>query len=132
MPTKYLSHLKGRSNRGEFDFPVNEAYYFMVEDRAYYAETIKERYIVNKPLNELEEELDPAQFFRIKRDYIVNRQAVLHYSYLENGKYIVTLNNPTHYEIIIPRVRFQEFVEWLRPSNTTTDVNQPVTPNDIN
>ncbi|GAB3962633.1 hypothetical protein GCM10028805_64150 [Spirosoma harenae] len=110
----YLSYLKGKSDLGELDFPVNEAYYFTVEDRSYFAETIKERYMVNKTINELEAELDPTQFFRIKRDYIVNRQAVLHYSYWENGKYIVTLNNPTRYEIVVPRVRMQEFREWLQ------------------
>lgn len=114
VPSKYLSYLKGKGNQGEFDFPVNEAYYFTVEERAYYAETIKERYMINKTINELEAELDPTQFFRIKRDYIVNRQAVLHYSYWENGKYIVTLNNPGHHEIIVPRVRMQEFREWLQ------------------
>ncbi|GAB4030562.1 hypothetical protein GCM10028809_23970 [Spirosoma gilvum] len=112
--TNYLNYLKGKGKQGEFDFPVNEAYYFTVEDRAYYAETVKERYMVSKTINELEAELDPAQFFRIKRDYIVNRQAVLHYSYWENGKYIVTLNNPDHHEIIVPRVRMQEFREWLQ------------------
>ena len=115
VPTStYLSYLKGKSNLGELDFPVNEAYYFTVEERSYFAETIKERYMVNKTINELEAELDPTQFFRIKRDYIVNRQAVLHYSYWENGKYIVTLNNPGRYEIIVPRVRMQEFREWLQ------------------
>ena len=70
--------------------------------------------MVSKTLNELETELDPTQFFRIKRDYIVNRQAVLHYSYWENGKYIVSLNTPDQHEIIVPRVRMHEFREWLQ------------------
>ncbi|QMW02830.1 LytTR family DNA-binding domain-containing protein [Spirosoma foliorum] len=113
-PSPYLSYIKGKSNLGEIDFPVNEAYYFTVEDRFYYAETLKERYMVSKTLNDLETELDPTQFFRIKRDYIVNRQAVLHYSYWENGKYIVTLNTPDHHKIIVPRVRMHEFREWLQ------------------
>ncbi|GAB4049114.1 hypothetical protein GCM10028810_38170 [Spirosoma litoris] len=113
-PSPYLSYLKGKNNLGEIDFPVNEAYYFTVEDRFYYAETLKERYMVSKTLNDLETELDPTQFFRIKRDYIVNRQAVLHYSYWENGKYIVTLNTPDHHKIIVPRVRMHEFREWLQ------------------
>lgn len=110
----YLSYLKGKSALGEIDFPVNEAYYFTVEERFYYAESLKGRYLVGKTLNELETELDPTQFFRIKRDYIVNRQAVLHYSYWENGKYIVTLNSPNQHEIIVPRVRMHEFREWLQ------------------
>ncbi len=110
----YLSYLKGKSALGEIDFPVNEAYYFTVEDRFYYAESLKGRYLVGKTLNELETELDPTQFFRIKRDYIVNRQAVLHYSYWENGKYIVSLNTPDQHEIIVPRVRMHEFRDWLQ------------------
>ncbi|GAB4008380.1 LytTR family transcriptional regulator [Spirosoma sp. KCTC 42546] len=113
-PSIYLTYLKGKNALGEIDFPVNEVYYFTVEERFYYAESLKGRYLVGKTLNELETELDPTQFFRIKRDYIVNRQAVLHYSYWENGKYIVTLNNPDHHEIIVPRVRMHEFREWLQ------------------
>ncbi|MVM30727.1 LytTR family transcriptional regulator [Spirosoma sp. HMF4905] len=113
-PSLYLSYLKGKNAQGELDFPVNEVYYFTVEDRFYYAESLKERYLVSKTLNELEAELDPTQFFRIKRDYIVNRQAVLHYSYWENGKYIVRLNTPDQHKIIVPRVRMHEFREWLQ------------------
>ncbi len=112
--SSYLTYLKGKSALGEIDFPVNEVYYFTVEDRFYYAESIKERYMVSKTLNELDTELDPTQFFRIKRDYIVNRQAILHYSYWENGKYIVNLNTPDQHEIIVPRVRMHEFKEWLQ------------------
>ena len=112
--SSHLSYLKGKSALGEIDFPVNEAYYFTVEERFYYAESLKGRYLVGKTLNELEAELDPAQFFRIKRDYIVNRQAVLHYSYWENGKYIVNLNTPDQHEIIVPRVRMHVFREWLQ------------------
>lgn len=113
-PSPYISYLKGKNALGEIDFPVNEVYYFTVEERFYYAESLKGRYLVGKTLNELDTELDPNQFFRIKRDYIVNRPAVLHYSYWENGKYIVTLNTPDHHEIIVPRVRMHEFREWLQ------------------
>lgn len=123
--SSYLSYLKGKSALGEIEFPVNEAYYFTVEERFYYAESLKGRYLVGKTLNELETELDPTQFFRIKRDYIVNRQAVLHYSYWENGKYIVNLNTPDQHEIIVPRVRMHEFREWLQGR----DANKPETAN---
>jgi hypothetical protein len=114
VSSTHLAHLKGKNALGELDFPVNEVYYFTIEDRFYYAELAKGRYMVTKTLNELETELDPAMFFRIKRDYIVNRQAVLNYAYWENGKYIVRLNTLDRYEIIVPRARMQEFREWLQ------------------
>ncbi|GAB3784905.1 hypothetical protein GCM10028818_45610 [Spirosoma horti] len=114
LPSPFLSYLKGKNLLGELDFPVNDVYYFTIEERFYYAELAKGRYMISKTLNELEAELDPTQFFRIKRDYIVNRQAVLNYAYWENGKYIVRVNTPEGHDIIVPRARMQEFREWLQ------------------
>ncbi|MCK8492464.1 MULTISPECIES: LytTR family DNA-binding domain-containing protein [Spirosoma] len=125
--SNYLSHMKGKNQHGELDFPVEDVYFFTIEDRYYYAQLEKGQYLVAKTLNELETELDPSRFFRIKRDYIVNRQAVLNYAYWENGKYIVRLNTPDRHEIVVPRARMQEFREWLqgngqRPyADTSTD-----------
>jgi DNA-binding LytR/AlgR family response regulator len=113
-PSAYLSYLKGKNAFGELDFPVSEVYFFTIEDRSYYAELAKGRYAVTKTLNDLENELDPSRFYRIKRDYIVNRNAVLNYAYWENGKYIVRLNTPERYEIVVPRARMQVFREWLQ------------------
>ncbi|WP_381525036.1 LytTR family DNA-binding domain-containing protein [Spirosoma soli] len=110
----YLNYLKGKNTFGELDFPVTDVYFFTIEDRYYYAELAKGRYLVGKTLNELDAELDPSLFFRIKRDYIVNRHAVLNYAYWENGKYIVRLNTPERHEIVVPRARMQEFREWLQ------------------
>ncbi|GAB3502983.1 hypothetical protein GCM10027341_31480 [Spirosoma knui] len=115
-PSPHLAHLKGKNTYGELDFPVNDVYYFTIEERFYYAILDKGRYLVTKTLNELEAELDPSLFYRIKRDYIVNRQAVLNYAYWENGKYIVRLNTPDRYEIVVPRARMQVFREWLQGS----------------
>lgn len=122
-PSAYLPHLKGKNAFGELDFPVTDVYFFTIEDRSYYAELAKGRYAVTKTLNELENELDPSLFFRIKRDYIVNRYAVLNYAYWENGKYIVRLNTPERYEIVVPRARMQVFREWLQ-------VTQPKAPDE--
>ncbi|WP_245859575.1 LytTR family DNA-binding domain-containing protein [Spirosoma aerolatum] len=113
----YLTSLKGRNAQGELDFPVKDVYFFTIEERLYYAELAKGRYLISKTLNELEAELDPGQFFRIKRDYIVNRQAIQSYAHWENGKYIVGLNTPTSQDIVIPRMRMQELREWLQKEN---------------
>ncbi|MBC7568781.1 MAG: LytTR family transcriptional regulator DNA-binding domain-containing protein [Spirosoma sp.] len=113
-PTPYLTHLKGKGLTGEMTFTVNEAYFYTVEDRIYYAELTKGRFQISKTINELEKELDPDVFFRIKRDYIINRQAVQSFSYWENGKYIVRLNTPDVYEIVVPRNRMNEFKDWLQ------------------
>ena len=124
-PSPYLSYLKGKNATGDLDFPVNDVYYFTIEERFYYAELAKGRYLVGKTLNELDNELDPTQFFRIKRDYIVNRQAVLNYAYWENGKYIVRLNMPEGHDITVPRARMHEFREWLQGNQRPYATSEP-------
>ncbi|RZK44628.1 MAG: LytTR family transcriptional regulator [Hymenobacter sp.] len=117
-------YLRGKNAHGEITFLSTEAYFFTVEERSYYAELPRGRYLVTKTLNELETELDLAQFFRIKRDYIVNKEAVLNYAYWENGKYIVRLDTPDNHEVIVPRARMHEFKEWLQgnlPPRADTD-----------
>ena len=121
----YLAHLKGKNPFGELDFPTGDVYFFTIEDRSYYAELAKGRYAVVKTLNELEAELDPGQFFRVKRDYIVNRHAVLNYAYWENGKYIVRLNTPDRHEIVVPRARMQIFREWLQENQQSLPERSP-------
>lgn len=118
-PTPYVTHLKGKNAVGEMTFSVNEVCFFTVEERSYFAELMKGRYQISKTINELETELDASVFFRIKRDYIVNRQAVQSYAYWENGKYIVRLNTPDAHEIIVPRARMQEFREWLQNTQSS-------------
>ncbi|GAB3640739.1 hypothetical protein GCM10027423_13750 [Spirosoma arcticum] len=124
-PSPYLNHLKGKNPFGELDFPTSDVYFFTIEDRSYYAELAKGRYAVVKTLNELEAELDPGQFFRVKRDYIVNRHAVLNYAYWENGKYIVRLNTPDRHEIVVPRARMQIFREWLQENQQSLPERKP-------
>ncbi len=119
-------HLRGKDAHGEITFLSTEAYFFTVEERQYYAEHPRGRYLITKTLNELDQELDPSVFFRIKRDYIVNREAVLNYAYWENGKYIVRLNTPGNHEVIVPRARMHEFKEWLQgniPPRSNSDAN---------
>lgn len=124
VTSPYLTSLKGKNSQGELDFPVEDVYFFTIEDRYYYAQLEKGQYLVTKTLNDLETELDPTRFFRIKRDYIVNRQSVLNYAYWENGKYIVRLSTPDRHEIVVPRARMQEFREWLQ-GNTPSNNQQP-------
>ena len=114
VKSNFLTTVKGRNHQGEMIFPVEECCYFMVEDRYYYIVHPKGRYMVSKTINELENELDPALFFRANRGAILNRRTVQSYAYWERGKYIVRLNSPCEQaEIVLPRARLQEFRDWL-------------------
>ncbi|WP_345270584.1 LytTR family DNA-binding domain-containing protein [Nibrella viscosa] len=132
---EYLETVKSRNAQGDMILPVDECLCFTIEDRNYYVLHPKGRYMLSKTLNELETELDPAQFFRINRGIILNRQVVQSYAHWEKGKYIVRLNIRYDGEVILPRARLQEFRDWLAgkyqpvsPPLSSPTVSLPETP----
>lgn len=74
-----------------------------------------ERYVIDYvTLEEVEELLDPRQFYRASRQYIINIDAVQSVKPLENSKLIIRLKEPNHkLEIDMSRLRSPEFKKWM-------------------
>ncbi|MBK8701808.1 MAG: response regulator transcription factor [Saprospiraceae bacterium] len=65
-------------------------------------------------LDELEEQLDPQQFFRANRQYLVNIEAISSVKPVENSKLIIRLKEPNHkLEMDTSRQKSPEFKRWL-------------------
>jgi len=64
-------------------------------------------------LEDIEHELDPTVFFRINRQFIVNKNAISNIKFYFNGKLIVTVE-PKHDErIIVSKAKATEFKNWM-------------------
>ncbi|MBK6362670.1 MAG: response regulator transcription factor [Saprospiraceae bacterium] len=74
-----------------------------------------ERYAVDfVTLEEIEDVLDPKQFYRANRQYIINVDAIHTVKPVENSKLIIKLKEPNHkLEIDMSRVKSPEFKKWL-------------------
>jgi DNA-binding LytR/AlgR family response regulator len=74
-----------------------------------------EKYILDiEALDDVEEVLDPAQFYRANRQFIINVDAVHSVKPVENSKLIVKLKEPNHnLEIDMSRLKTPEFKKWL-------------------
>lgn len=74
-----------------------------------------ERYLVDySTLDEVEELLDPQQFYRVNRQFIVNIDAVRTVKPLENSKLLIKLKEPNHkFEIDLSRDKAPVFKKWL-------------------
>lgn len=72
------------------------------------------KYLYDKNLAELEAELDPQEFFRINRQYIVNIDAIRSFKPYERVKLEVKLNtdNNTH-TIIVSQQTAPLFKKWI-------------------
>jgi len=69
-------------------------------------------YVVDQPLDELEQ-LTKGDFFRINRQYLVNRRAVQDASHYENRKFVVNLAIQFKEAPIVSKNRTADFLQWL-------------------
>jgi len=74
-----------------------------------------EKYMIDYvTLEEVEELLDPKQFYRASRQFIVNIDAIQSVRPVENSKLIVRLKEPNHkLDIDMSRLKSPEFKKWM-------------------
>lgn len=73
----------------------------------------RKTYTMDQKLEELEAALDPGDFFRANRQFIVRRDAITHIKYYFNGKLILQVNPPAAERIVVSKARAPEFKEWM-------------------
>lgn len=76
------------------------------------------RFNLESTLDELMSCLDPAQFFRANRQYIVSHQAIVDLTVWFGGKLAVNLSVETPDRIIVSRARNRDFRNWYMDNAT--------------
>lgn len=120
--TNFLSSKK--EYRTRFLLPYRDGYksllveriaFIYTENRITYAQIRDESQIVVLPhtMEELEQQLDPRQFFRTNRQYIVHIDAIQKIFNHFNGKLKVELKHFSETEILISREKASAFKQWL-------------------
>jgi len=70
-------------------------------------------YAINYSLDQLEELLDPAQFFRINRKFIVSSSAISDIISYSNSRLKVKLNSNQSNDLLVSREKVPDFKKWL-------------------
>ena len=70
-------------------------------------------YYLNQTLDEIMAQLDPEQFFRANRQFIISRKAVKDLSIWFGNKLAVNLTVPIPEKIIVSKARVGEFKTWF-------------------
>ena len=92
---------------------LDKVTHFFAEGKLTYAATPNKNFVVDDSIVQLETKLDPAQFQRIHRAYLVNLAAVAEVCSWFGGKMIARLNDPPHTELPIARDRVKTLKERL-------------------
>jgi DNA-binding LytR/AlgR family response regulator len=88
--------------------------YIHIEDGMVKAKTTDGKsFVFEFTLDELAGMLNPADFFRANRQFIISRNAIKELDYYFNNRLSVNLKVPVSEKILISKVRVSEFREWF-------------------
>ena len=123
--SQLVAQLKGKEkhyqerfivNRGEkiLSIPVSEIAYFEGEDRYVFLVTREgNRYIVDYRLSDLEEILDPQQWYRLNRSFIAQFEVIDKIISLSKSRIKVELQPAARRDIFVSSANTRAFKEWL-------------------
>ncbi|GHE45468.1 LytR/AlgR family response regulator transcription factor [Sphingobacterium griseoflavum] len=97
--------------------PTVDIAYFSFEERYTILVTQSNKtYIVSQSLNTLEEELDPAHFFRISRQYIISLKSIDKIHQYFNGQLKVEVHPAIKGGVVVSKVKSRLLKLWLSES----------------
>jgi DNA-binding LytR/AlgR family response regulator len=94
---------------------MSDAAYFYTKDKITFVVTKStgKRFPADYPLDRLETMLDPAVFFRINRQFVVNVHAIREMHPYSKSRVKLDLEPPSDQETIVSTERSSEFKRWL-------------------
>ncbi|WP_288462495.1 LytTR family DNA-binding domain-containing protein [uncultured Chryseobacterium sp.] len=75
--------------------------------------TNNQKYTLSSSLEVLEKQLNPQQFFRVNRQFLVNRNAIRTIERFFSRKLVVKLSLETPEQIIVSKAKSGDFLRWL-------------------
>ena len=93
---------------------VDEIECFYSENKSTYIHTNANRnYLIDHSLEHWQEQLDPEQFFRVNRTFIIHMNAIKDIISYTNSRLQLVLHSYSETEIIVSRERVKEFKKWI-------------------
>ena len=103
---KYGDHLKS--------VPSKDIACFMSEGKATFFTTAdKKKYLVDFTMDQVSEMLDPGNFFRINRKFIIHIDSIKDMIAWSNSRLKLVLYVMDHPDLVVAREKVQDFRRWL-------------------
>ena len=110
----YKEHFLCNHRNAWVPVKAKDIAYFYYESVVHIVTKNNEKFSLDDTMEEIEAMLDPDAFYRINRQYIVNKEMIQRVWGLENLKLMVKLKEPHHaIEIDISRQKAPVFKKWL-------------------
>lgn len=114
QPKSFRSRFLVKIGQKLLSVETREIAYFYAEERlSYFITWNKQRYIVDYTIEDLKQMLDPHEFYRANRAFILHIKSIAKIHNYFNGKLKLELQPATDKEVLISREKSMEFKEWL-------------------
>lgn len=88
-------------------------YFYIIDGTVYAVNAEQEKIIIPHTLDEVYASLNPLQFFRVNRQYVIARKSIKELTVWFTGRLAVNLIIPTEEKVIISRQKVTDFKEWF-------------------
>lgn len=113
-PAGYRNRFLIKQGQKMMSIDVSDVAYIFSENKCTFIRTSQnQKYIVDIPLDILESELSPQQFFRANRQYILTGKSVVSIHSWFNQKLKVEVRPETNEPVIISRDKANRFRAWM-------------------
>jgi len=110
----YLHYLKANTYNGAYMVDVANVNHFVTDGRKSYAMMNDgSKHTINYTMEQLMQRLDPLQFFRANRQYIVARRAIYRIQSYGNRQMLIKLNGYNDVLVIVSKERVLELNNWI-------------------
>jgi len=92
---------------------TNILYFYSMEKASYIHTSEGNNYVIDFSLDKIENFINPKQFFRINRKYIINIKAINDIISFSNSRLKIDLKNSDNQGIIVSREKVNKFKKWL-------------------
>lgn len=89
------------------------AWFYTANELVYAGTADNKQYIIDFTMEQLQQQLDPAVFFRANRQFIVQRGAIQEVDFYFNGRLAVKVHPAPKEQILISKARVPEFKNWM-------------------
>lgn len=114
QPKKYKERFAAYSGRSVVLVPAAETAFFIKEEIIYLLHRDGTRFVTDfRSLDEVEELVDPGQFFRVNRQHLAHLDAMESYRSDDWGKLHIRLKPPLEESLTVSKDKAAEFRRWI-------------------
>jgi two-component system, LytTR family, response regulator LytT len=115
QPKEYRKRFLVKQGQKLLSVEIDDIAWFSADGKLCFIRTWKNnRFIIDYTLEQLTDMLDPEEFFRVNRSYLVNIRSIVSVSPYFNGKLILQLSPAADInDVIVSREKASDFKHWM-------------------